>query len=80
MLSSHVVIFPYNMIENLPNSLAHNSAFNGPDDFKFGRERFHLVLKVIPKFREKLIIISIIIILMVSYENDQYIYIDILNS
>ena len=31
-------IFPYNIIEKSPTSLAHNSVFIGPNDFKFGTE------------------------------------------
>ena len=31
-------IFPYNIIENAPTSLAHNSSFNGQNTFKFGTE------------------------------------------
>ena len=32
----HRGIFPYNIIENFPTSLAHNSAFIDPNNFKFG--------------------------------------------
>ena len=32
-------IFPYNIIENFPNSFACHSVFVGPNDFKVGTER-----------------------------------------
>ena len=76
-----VVVFPGKMptsplsiyiIENSPTSLVYNSAFNGPNDFKFGTETGisngptgHI------KIREKLIIISVIIFLMTSCENHE---------
>ena len=37
-------IFPYNIIENSPDSFAHNSVFVGPNDFKFGTEPSFMVL------------------------------------
>ena len=34
--NAHRLIFPYNVIEHSPTSLACNSVFVGPNDFKFG--------------------------------------------
>ena len=47
--NAHQPIFPYDMIENCINSLAHNSIFVGPNDLKFGTETSYIVLKAIPK-------------------------------
>ena len=44
-------IFPLNIIETSPTSLAHRSVFNGPNDFKFGTETGRMVLYAISKFR-----------------------------
>ena len=46
--------FPYNITENSPTSLAYNSAFNGPNDFKFGTETYRMVLQVITKVNKSL--------------------------
>ena len=44
-------LFPlYNIKENFPTSLAHNSVFVGTNNFKFGTKTHCLVLYVIPKF------------------------------
>ena len=42
--SAHQPILPYNIIENPPTSLAHNSVFIGPNNFKFGTETRFMVL------------------------------------
>ena len=34
--NAHQPIFPYNIIENYPTSLAYNSVFVGPNNIKFG--------------------------------------------
>ena len=36
--------FPYNIIENSPTSLTHNSVVIGPNNFKFGTETSCMVL------------------------------------
>ena len=49
--NAHQLIFPYNIIENSPTSLAHNSAFIVPNiSFKLGTETPCLVLWAISKF------------------------------
>ena len=48
--NAHQPSFPYDVIENYPSSLAHNSVFDGPNDFKFGTETSYMVQKAIPKF------------------------------
>ena len=40
-------IFPHNMIENYPTSLAHNSVLNSPNDFNFGTETSYVVLQAV---------------------------------
>ena len=42
--SAYQPIFPYNIIENSPTSLAPNSVFVGPNKFKFGTETCCMVL------------------------------------
>ena len=42
--AAHQPIFPYNTIESSPTPLAHNSAFDGPNTFKFGTETWCIVL------------------------------------
>ena len=37
-VNAHQPIFPYNIIENSPTSLAHNSVFIGPNNFKIGTQ------------------------------------------
>ena len=44
--NTHWPIFPYNMTENPPASLGHNSAFDG---FKFGTETY-MIFQVMAKF------------------------------
>ena len=46
----HQPVFPYNVIENPPTFLAHNSAIDGPNDFKFGTETCYMVFQGILKF------------------------------
>ena len=41
--SAHQLIFPYNKIKHSLTSFAPNSAFNGPNDFKFGTETYHII-------------------------------------
>ena len=48
--NGHQPIFPYDIIENSPTSLAHNSVFKGPDNFKFGTETHCMVLQAISNF------------------------------
>ena len=42
--NAHQPIFPYNMIENSPNFLAHNSISIDANNFKFGTETCVVVL------------------------------------
>ena len=41
--NAHQPIFPYNIIENSPISLAHNTVFFGPNSVKFGTETSYVV-------------------------------------
>ena len=36
--NAHQPVFPYNVIENYPTSLALDSVFDGPNDFRFGAD------------------------------------------
>ena len=73
--SAYQPIFPYNIIENCPTSLARNSVFVGPYKFKFVTET-HCMHGVIgyTKIWSKLIIICKVMFLMTSYANHQYCY------
>ena len=48
--SAYQLIFPYYIIENFPTSLAGNTVFIGPNNFKFGTETCSMVLQAIPEF------------------------------
>ena len=43
--NAHQPIFPYKVIENSLTSLAHNSVFIDPNDFKFGTQTRFMVLQ-----------------------------------
>ena len=40
----------YNKIENSPTSLTHNSVLGGLNNFKYGTEKYFMVLRAMSKF------------------------------
>ena len=61
-------IFPYDIIENPVTSLARNSVFNSPNNFKFGTKTLYCLLSYY-KIWGKLILISRSMFFMKSYAN-----------
>ena len=64
--------FPYEIIENPPTSLAYNSVFVDPNNFKFGTETHCMVIYGHIKILGTLIITCMVMFLMMSYANHQY--------
>ena len=60
----------YNIIENSPTFLAHNSVFTCPNNFKFDIEIGCMVLRSYENL-SKLFIICIVMLLITSYANHQ---------
>ena len=48
--NANIPIFPFNIMKNSSNSLAHQSVLSCPNDFIFGTERHCMVLKTVSKF------------------------------
>ena len=48
---NHQPIFSYNITENSLTSLAHNSVFIDPNNFKFCNKTYYIILSVISEFR-----------------------------
>ena len=67
--NAHQPILPNNIIENSQTSLAYNSFFIGPNNFK-SNAKTHCMVKI----WSKLIILCIIMFLMTSYVRHQFEY------